>query len=154
MQTNFTSHILDDYFSEKCSLAEIKKYTPEQLSTIAYLAYHFLTQGRFSQAYNLFKGLSALDPKNDYYHRALGLVAYKMGDLTLAIEQFSIAIALEPQSAAALVNRAEILLLLGHANEARIDLVHALSPGKKNSYQLIQKINGLLRLLSREISAA
>ena len=62
----------------KLTLREIKGYTDEELYAIAHVGYFFLMQGKNDEARTLFEGLVAVDPRNDYYYRALGVIFQKL----------------------------------------------------------------------------
>ena len=97
----------------KTTLKDIKGYTDHELYAIAHMAYFYLNQGKTEEAKTLFEGLVALDPKNGYYYRALGVIFYKLGDTERALRQFGYAIRVTPQRPHAYVNRAEVNIALG-----------------------------------------
>ena len=60
--------------SGELTLKEIKGYTDDELYAIAHQGYFFLMQGKNAEARTIFEGLVAIDPRNDYYYRALGVI--------------------------------------------------------------------------------
>jgi tetratricopeptide (TPR) repeat protein len=135
--------------SGKLTLKEIKGYGDDELYAIAHTGYFFLMQGKNQEARTLFEGLVAIDPKNDYYYRALGVIFHKLGDAERAIKQFSYAIQVNPKAAAAWVNRAEVYLSLSRTAEAGNDLRKALEVVTPREPQLARKARALLGVVTR-----
>ena len=133
----------------RVTLKEIKGYTDDELYAIAHTGYFFLMQGKNAEARTLFEGLVAIDPKNDYYYRALGVIFHKMGDAERAIKQFSYAIQVNPRASPAYVNRAEVYVSLGRSAEAGSDLRKALEVITPREPQLARKARALLGVVTR-----
>jgi len=112
------------------------------------MAYFYLKQGKTDEAKTLFEGLVALDPKNGYYYRALGVIFYKLGESERALRQFGYAIRVAPQLPHAYVNRAEVNIALGRGPRAAKDLTQALSLMGTKSSHLRQKAQALLASLT------
>lgn len=129
------------------SLKEIKGYTDEELATIAQIAYFMMMQGKDRESKILFEALVAIEPSNEYYYRALGVLAGKQGDNDLAIRHFGYAIKLAPEQANGYVNRAEVYISLGKIEEAEQDLQQALLHIKREDQALSQKAWALYRSL-------
>ena len=130
------------------SLKEILEYGEDELYAIAHVGYFFLMQGKYEEAKSLFDGLIALDPKNDYYYRALGVVLHKMGEVEDAIDQFGYAIRINPSSPHAYINRAEIYLSLKQKTQAHNDLLKSLELIDKVDQKLTIKAKALLKVVS------
>lgn len=141
--------LLTRWASGKLTLKEIKGYSDDELYAIAHTGYFFLMQGKNQEARTLFEGLVAIDPKNDYYYRALGVIFHKLGDAERAIKQFSYAIQVNPKAAAAWVNRAEVYLSLSRTAEAGNDLRKALEVVTPREPQLARKARALLGVVTR-----
>ncbi len=141
--------LLSRWASGKLTLKEIKGYTDDELFAIAHTGYFFLMQGKNAEARTLFEGLVAIDPRNDYYYRALGVIFHKLGDAERAIKQFSYAIQVNPKSAAAYVNRAEVYVSLERSAEAGNDLRRALEVISPREPQLARKARALLGVVTR-----
>ncbi len=129
------------------TLKEIKGYTDSELSTIAQIAYYMMMQGKHREAKILFEALVAIEPSNEYYYRALGVLAQKEGDSALAIRHFGYAIQLAPQQPQGYVNRSEIYIALGKTKEAEQDLQEALLHIRREDQALSQKAWALYRSL-------
>ena len=129
------------------TLKVLKGYTTEELNTIAQIAYFMMMQGHMEDAKTLFEGLLAIDPSQEYYYRALGVLAQKEDDSALAIRHFGYAIQLAPEQPYAYVNRAEIYIFLNQRQEAESDLQEALARMPRKEQMLSQKAWALYRSL-------
>lgn len=146
-----TTHGAEDlskWAQGRVTLREIKNYSDDELYAISHVGYFLLMQGKNHEARTLFEGLVAVDPRNDYYYRALGVIFQKLGEEEKAIRQFGYAIKVNPNSAYAYVNRAEIFLALGDKTKAQEDLRSALARVGRNDSQLSKKAWALLDLIS------
>ncbi len=141
--------LLKKWAARKVTLKEIKGYSDDELYAIAHTGYFFLMQGKNEEAKTLFEGLVAIDPRNDYYYRALGVVFHKLEDTDRAIKQFGYALLVNPKSAAALVNRAEVYISKGQRQEALADLQQALELMTPRDAALARKARALSRALRR-----
>ena len=141
--------MLTRWAAGKITLKELKGYTDDELYAIAHTGYFFLMQGKNQEAKTLFEGLVAIDPKNDYYYRALGVIFHKLGDAERAIKQFTYAITVNPKAAASFVNRAEVYLSLQRNLEAANDLRKALEFATAREPALARKARALLGVVTR-----
>jgi Flp pilus assembly protein TadD len=105
-------------------------------------------QGKNEEARTIFEGLVAVDPRNDYYYRALGVIFQKLGESDRAIKQYAYAIRLNPSSPYAYVNRAEIYLSQKEWSKAETDLRDALERMGRKDEQLSKKAWALLKVVS------
>lgn len=141
--------LLTRWAAGKITLKELKGYTDDELYAIAHTGYFFLMQGKNNEAKTLFEGLVAIDPKNDYYYRALGVIFHKLGDAERAIKQFTYAITVSPKAAPSYVNRAEVFLSLNRNVEAGNDLRKALELCTAREAALAKKARALLGVVTR-----
>ena len=144
--------VLTSWAQGKTSLREIKGYSDDELYAIAHIGYFFLIQGKNDEARILFEGLVAVDPRNDYYYRALGVIFQRLGEDDRAIKQFAYAIRLNPGSPYAYVNRAEIHISLGDMHVAERDLRSALEHMGTKDEQLSKKAWALLKVATTSTS--
>jgi tetratricopeptide (TPR) repeat protein len=133
----------------KTTLKEIKGYSDDEVYAIAHTAYFFLMQGKNQEARTLFEGLVALDSYNDYYYRALGVIFHKMGETDRALKQFGYAIQVNPRSASAYVNRAEVFIATARNPDAERDLRKALEVVGPKEVALATKARALLGVVAR-----
>ena len=141
--------LLTRWAAGKITLKELKGYTDDELYAIAHTGYFFLMQGKNNEAKTLFEGLVAIDPKNDYYYRALGVIFHKLGDTDRAIKQFTYAITVNARAAPSYVNRAEVYLSLNRNPEAAGDLRKALELCTPREAALAKKARALLGVVTR-----
>ena len=141
------SDVLPRWAKGQATLKEIKGYSDDELFAIAHTAYFFLMQGKNNDARTIFEGLVAVDPRNGYYYRALGVIFYKMGDAERAVRQFGYAIRVNPDLPHAYVNRAEVNVALGDREKAAKDLRQALKLVGPKEPHLARKIRALLQAL-------
>lgn len=141
--------MLPKWAAGQITLKDIKGYSDDELYAIAHTGYFFLMQGKNAEAKTLFEGLVAIDPRNDYYYRALGVIFHKLGDAERAIKQFGYAIRVSPRSAAAYVNRAEVFISLSRYQEAAQDLRKSLEHMNPRDVALARKARALLGVVTR-----
>lgn len=141
--------LLPRWAAGQVTLKELKGYTDDELYAIAHTGYFFLMQGKNDEAKTLFEGLVAIDPRNDYYYRALGVIFHKLGDVDRALKQFEYAIRVSPRSPAAYVNRAEIYIATSRHQEAANDLRRALELVSPREVALARKVRALLGVVTR-----
>ena len=143
---SFDEHV-ERWASGQQTLKEIKDYSDQDLFQIAQHGYTLYLNGKFKDAQTIFEGLVALDPKSDYYYRALGVVYHRRGDAERAIRQFTHAIKVSPGSIAAYVNRAEVHISRRDFSSAIGDLSQAIQLSPSRSHPLCRKANALRSLL-------
>lgn len=136
--------LLPQWAAGQISLKELKGYSDDELYAIAHTAYFFIMQGKNEDARVLFEGLVAIDPRNAYYYRALGVIFHKLGDDARALTQFGYAIRVAPQSPHAYVNRAEVYIAQGHLPHAAQDLQRAVGLMGKTDARIAGKARSLL----------
>ena len=135
------------------TLQELKGYAPEELYAISQHGYTLFLNGKVKDAQVVFEGLVAIDPRNDYYYRALGVVYHRQGDAERAIRQFTHAITVAPKSAAGYVNRAEVHIARRDVAKATADLDQAVRVGGDLNDPVVRKAMALRRLLRRTLGA-
>lgn len=143
--------LVQSWVSGKTTLKDIKGYTEDELYAIAQQGYFFLLQGKNEEAKTIFEGLSAIDPRNDYYYRALGVIYHKLGDAERAIKLFTSATRIAPSKLAGFINRAEVLVATGRKREALADLDHAVTIARDPDSPLARKAKALGDWLRRSI---
>ncbi len=141
--------ILPQWAAGKLTLKQIKGYTDDELYAIAHTGYFFLMQGKNEEARTLFEGLVAIDPRNAYYYRALGVIFHKLGEEDRAIRQFGYAIRVNPRNPAAYVNRAEVYISRQEFGPAQEDLRRAIGFMGPKDGALERKSRALLTVCRR-----
>ena len=140
--------LIQKWCDDKATLKDVRGYTDEELYAIARTAYVYFYQGRVEDARVLFQGLSAVNPVDPYFARALGVVELAAGNADAAIAAWDVAITLAPNEPSAWVGRAEVRICSGDKANAAEDLRRArlVAPG---SHPLRPKIAALLRAVMR-----
>ena len=129
------------------TLQEIKSYTREELYAISQHGYTLFLNGKVKDAQVIFEGLVAIDPRNDYYYRALGVVYHRQGDAERALRQFGHAITVAPKSPAGYVNRAEVHISRRDTERALRDLEKAIQVAPDLRLPIAKKALALRTLL-------
>ena len=131
----------------KATLKEVHGYSDEELYAVARTAYAFFHQGKVAEARTLFQGLFAVNPRDPYFARALGVVEYAAGNSEGALQAYEVATKLAPNDPAAYVGRAEVLLALGQRTKAAEDLKRAST--LQGDLKLVNKARALLEALQK-----
>jgi tetratricopeptide (TPR) repeat protein len=134
----------------EATLQELKGYSAEELYFIAQHGYTLFLNGKIEDAQVVFEGLVAIDPRNDYYYRALGVVYHRRGDAERAIVQFSNAIKVSPRSVSAYVNRAEVHISRRDFTSALDDLDKGIRISRDPDDPITRKARALRTLLLRK----
>ena len=134
----------------EATLRDLKGYSTEELYCISQLGYTLFLNGKIRDARIIFEGLVAIDPRNEYYYRALGVVYHREGDVERALRQFGHAITVSgKRSAAAYVNRAEVHVSRRDIEHALGDLETAIRISGNVQDPLYRKAKALRSLLLR-----
>lgn len=140
--------MIEKWSRGEVTLKDIKGYTDEELYAIASQGYNFFLQGKVDLACTIFEGLVAIDPKNAYYYRGLGVIYFQLKDMDKALRQFSYAIRVAPHEMVSYVNRAEIYLATKQWRKATADLNKALDLAyEPDDEALISKANAMLAMI-------
>lgn len=132
----------------EATLRELKGYSDEELYCISQLGYTLFLNGKIRDARIVFEGLVAIDPRNEYYYRALGVVYHREGDAERALRQFSHAITVSAKrSVAAYINRAEVHIARRDMDRALDDLEAAIRVCTNPFDPLYRKARALRSLL-------
>jgi tetratricopeptide (TPR) repeat protein len=132
----------------KITLKDVRGYTDREMYAIARTAYVYFYQGRVEDARVLFRGLSAVNPADPYFARALAVVEFAGGNSEAALAAWDVSIELAPDDPSAWVGRAEVEIASGDKVKAAEDLhrARALAPPH---HPLKPKIDALLQTVTR-----
>ena len=131
------------------SLKQIMGLTADELYAISAQGYNFFLQGKIQPARVIFEGLVAIDPRNSYYYRALGVIYWREKEPQKALKQFTYAIRVSPNEISSYINRAEVLVSNNQFDDARTDLEHALKHARAEDEALVRKARAIVRMLNR-----
>ena len=140
--------LVEQWAAGQASLGQIVGLSPDELYAIASQGYFLFLQGKVEPARVLFEGLVAMDPRNAYYHRALGAIYWRLKDSDKAIRQFTYAIRVAPKETSSYINRAEVYVATAQFALARGDLRHALAHAQPSETALVNKARAIVRMIS------
>jgi tetratricopeptide (TPR) repeat protein len=112
----------DEWLHGRASLGAAARWNADEMRLVADLAYMLAEQGRNMEAIVIFEGLAALAPLTGYFQSALGALRLRTGELDEALVHLDQALAADSRDAAALLNRGEVNMRLGHHTAAFEDL--------------------------------
>jgi tetratricopeptide (TPR) repeat protein len=131
MEATFTAENMRKFVRREATLAQLMGITIDQTYALAEYAYTLFQQGRIREARQIFEALTIQNPIDGYMHFMLGVIYWKMDMPEEAVEEYGVAITLDPKNIAAYTNRGEILLQHGEFEEALEDLKTAIELDKK-----------------------
>lgn len=117
---------LAQFIAGVITLGELEGISKEEQYEMAKLGHQLLRQGKLDDAKKVFDGLVTLDPRDAYFHLALGSIAQRGDDLEEAEQRYGRALEIDPYSPHALANRGEVRMMLGRMVEGAKDLMRAL----------------------------
>ncbi len=124
-ETSRLAQALQRWADGKATLKDVRGYSDEQLYAVARTAYNFFNQGKVAQARTIFQGLFAINPRDAYFARALGVVEYAAGNAEGSLSAWDVAVRLAPDDASGYLGRAEVFLATGQKAKAAEDLKRA-----------------------------
>jgi tetratricopeptide (TPR) repeat protein len=139
--------LAQDWAGRKVNLKQIIGLSPEELYAVANQGYTLFLQGKTEPARVVFEGLAAIDPRNAYYHRALGAIYWRLKEPQKAIKQFTYAIQAASREISSYINRAEVYVAQRQFKLARADLMYALENARSTDDALIRKAQAILRMI-------
>src|SRR5918996_706022 len=122
----FSPDRVEKFIMGELTLGQLYGITIEEAYSVAELGYTFMEQGRLNEAQTVFQGLVIGNPYDAYFHTILGSIYQKQENIDGAVEEYSIAIGLDPANMEAYVNRGELLIRKGNFQLAAADFKNAL----------------------------
>lgn len=119
---NFNDENFAKFMRGEMTWAQLEGMTMEQAYAIAEFGYSMYQQGKYRDAQKMFEGLSVGNPYDPYFHAMLGAIYTKLDQHEEAVQEFCIALELDPSDIHSLVNRGELLLQHGEFEHAMEDL--------------------------------
>lgn len=102
--------LLQKFFEDQVSLAELRGLTKTHLHTLAETGYIKFKHGRAAEAEKIYQALVVLDHRNAYFHAVMGAIHQKQQRPIEAVLEYSRALQINKKDAASFVNRGEIFL--------------------------------------------
>lgn len=97
---------------------EYLNWDKNQINDIRYIAYSYLTEGKYDIALGFFEALTVLDPDNAYDLQALGAIYLQTNKNKDALNCLNMALKLQPNHQPSLMNKALALISLGKKKES------------------------------------
>ena len=139
--------LTEQWSQGRVSLKQIMGLSTDELYAISTQGYNFFLQGKIQPARVIFEGLVAIDPRNSYYYRALGVIYWREKEPQKALKQFTYAIRVAPHEIASYINRAEVFVSNKQFDDARNDLEFALTHSGTHDGALIRKARAILQMI-------
>jgi len=124
---------------------------PEQLYAMAQMGYTQWEYGKLDRARAIFQTLVTQRPDEGWFRCALGSIFQKQKQFAQALQQYNIALQLDPNDLSSRVNRGEILLKVGKSFEARTDLAHAVKHDATGKNPSALRARSLLNAMGRQL---
>jgi tetratricopeptide (TPR) repeat protein len=133
------------------TLAELEGISKDQQYQMAKLGHQLLRQGKLTDAKKVFEGLVTLDPRDAYFHLALGSIAQRANDLKGAERSYTRALELNPFNAPARANRGEVLMLQGRMVDGAKDLLRALQDDPEEKFPSTKRARATLTVVQSQL---
>jgi len=130
----FSPDRVEKFIMGELTLGQLYGISIEESYSVAEIGYTMMEQGRLKDAQTVFQGLVISNPYDGYFHAVLGTIYQKLGMVEGAIEEYTLAIGLDPANVEAYVNRGELLIQKGYFEQAAVDFKKAmdLDPTREN----------------------
>jgi len=122
----FSPDRVEKFIMGEVTLGQLYGITIEEAYSIAEIGYTMLEQGRLKDAQTVYQGLVLANPYDAYFHAVLGTIYQKLGMIDGAIEEYTLALGLDPSNVEAYVNRGELMIQKGNFAQAAIDFKSAI----------------------------
>lgn len=146
--------LIERFIVGEITLGELEGIPKKAQYEYAEIGYRYLQQGNRQRAEKIFRGLSALDPYDAYFHTALGVIAQQEQDLDAAVAHYSRALEIHPRSPVARANRGEVLLQKGQLAKAVEDLTLAGQCDPKYEYESTRRARVLAKAVQEQLEKA
>jgi tetratricopeptide (TPR) repeat protein len=122
----FSPDRIEKFIMGELTLGQLYGISIEEAYSMAEMGYTMMEQGRLKDAQTVFQGLVVTNPYDGYFHAVLGSIYQKQGNVDGAIEEYTLAVGLDPANLEAFVNRGELLLKKGNFEAAVQDFKQAM----------------------------
>jgi tetratricopeptide (TPR) repeat protein len=136
------------------TLGELEGITKEKQYEMAKLGHRFIRQGKLDEAKHVFEGLLALDPRDAYFHLALGSIAQRENELDEAEERYTAALSINPYSPPALANRGEVRMMQGRMLDGAKDLLRALEEDPECRQEATKRARATIGVVLQQLEEA
>lgn len=122
----YTMQRLEKFLMGDITWAQFQGMTMDEAYNVAEYGYQLFQEGRFHDALKIFEGLVICNAYDAYFHTMLGATYQQLDMVDEALEQYGIAVDIDPKHLHAYVNRGELRLQRSEFEGALQDLKHAL----------------------------
>lgn len=150
----FSPDRVEKFVMGELTLGQLYGITIEEAYSIAELGYTFMEQGRLNEAQTVFQGLVISNPYDAYFHTVLGSIYQKQENVDGALEEYSIAIGLDPANMEAYVNRGELLIRKGNFEYAAADFKNAIQLDPDGQSPSANRARALASVTAAALNAA
>lgn len=154
LMETFSPDRVEQFIMGEVTLGQLYGISIEEAYSVAEMGYTFLEQGRLRDAQQVFQGLVIGNPYDAYFHTVLGSIYQKMDLIDAAIEEYSIAIGLDPANMEGYVNRGELLIQKGNFEQAASDFKSAIELDPEGSNPSVSRARALATVTASALQAA
>ncbi len=147
----YVIELLYRFFSKKISYAELTGIPQKELLQLAEMGYIKLLYGKLQESQKIFDCLISLDPKNFYYHSAMGSIYQKRKNYVDAVFEYTEALKYNPEDLASLVNRGEIYLIHKNFRRAAEDFREAIVKDTEGRSNFANRARSLVIAIKRNV---
>jgi tetratricopeptide (TPR) repeat protein len=145
--------ILQKFFDDKISMAEMRGFSKENLLTLAETGYVKFKHGRITEAEKIYQSLIVLDHRNGYFHSVMGAIHQKQSRPVDAILEFARALECNENDVCSYVNRGEIYLRHKNFRKAAEDFRQAIVLDPTGRHLWANRARSLVIALKRQVDA-
>lgn len=145
---------VEKFIMGELTLGQLYGITIEEAYSIAEMGYTMMEQGRLKDAQTVFQGLVISNPYDGYFHAVLGSIYQKLGMVDGAIEEYTLALGLDPGNVEAYVNRGELLISKGNFVDAAADFNRAIDLDPDGENPVANRARALASIVTAALSSA
>ncbi|MCI0416150.1 tetratricopeptide repeat protein [bacterium] len=145
---------VEKFIMGELTLGQLYGITIEEAYSIAEMGYTMMEQGRLKDAQTVFQGLVISNPYDGYFHAVLGAIYQKLGIVDGAIEEYTLALGLDPGNVEAYVNRGELMIAKGNFAQAAADFKKAIDLDPDGENPVANRARALASIVAAALSSA
>jgi Flp pilus assembly protein TadD len=145
---------VEKFIMGELTLGQLYGITIEEAYSIAEMGYTMMEQGRLKDAQTIFQGLVISNPYDGYFHAVLGAIYQKLGMVDGAIEEYTLALGLDPANVEAYVNRGELLISKADFVDAAADFKRAIDLDPNGENPAANRARALASIVAAALSSA
>jgi tetratricopeptide (TPR) repeat protein len=154
LMDTFSPDRVEKFIMGELTLGQLYGITIEEAYSVAEIGYTMMEQGRLKDAQTVFQGLVISNPYDAYFHAVLGSIYQKVGMAEGAIEEYTLALGLDPANVEAWVNRGELLIAKGNFVQAASDFKRAIDLDPDGENPVANRARALASIVASALSKA